>query len=255
MVKYVVSLFLDFLYPHLCYGCATPGTYLCPTCQLSLITKESFHPAKSSLDGAISIYRYTGIIRQMIEDYKFSFVFDLTPTFVDLIYQNLTKNFPHILNYWQENNFVLVPIPLHSTRQNWRGFNQSVLIGELLSPKLKLKLIPDLLVRTTTSIPQSTIKDKRLRRINTKNIFTLNKKHISPLLVKGGGGGGLDKLNGSMPARRGGINDKCSNILLLDDVYTTGSTINSAVSAIIPLSSKGVSASGGQGIWSLTIAG
>jgi predicted amidophosphoribosyltransferase len=146
--------------------------------------------------------------------------------------KSIKSKYPHLLAYWQQNNFILVPIPLHTHRFNWRGFNQSELICRELSLKLKLSFDSNILVRSINTIPQTTLKNKSLRRSNIESVFTL-KKSFAPLTQ-----GGI---------KRGFENDKWLNdkYILVDDVYTTGSTINSAKSVF----SKNTE------LWTLTIAG
>jgi ComF family protein len=165
------------------------------------------------------MFRYYGVVKKIITDLKFSFAFKLAPTLSEILIYGLVNKYPHILKYWQQNNFSLVPIPLHIYRQNWRGFNQSELICQKLATELNLKVFSDLLIRTHNTIPQTRIKDRRLRRLNTQSSFSLNQSLLNSV--------------------------KFPNYILVDDVYTTGSTIRSAISAM-PANSH---------IWVLTLAG
>jgi competence protein ComFC len=215
-------LLINLIFPRTCSGCGHPGQYLCPRCHDSLTLKSIVYNPSTSLEGRLSLFRYHGHIKQIITDLKFNFTSDLIPEIVNLIAHSLVNRYPNLLRYWQDNDYTLTPIPLHSSRFNWRGFNQSELLAAALSPLLNLKY-ENILTRTKNTLPQTSIKDKRLRRANTVSSFQMiNDKCLNP------------------PAGRAG--DK---FILVDDVYTTGSTIRSAASAFPP----------NTHLWALTIAG
>jgi len=125
----------------------------------------------------------------------------------------LKQNYPNVLSYWQENGYVLVPVPIHKYRQNFRGFNQSELIVSDLSSRLNLKADYSLVTRSRYSSPQSG--KSRSSRQSINHSFSLN----------------------SPPPR---------NIIIFDDVYTTGATLNALRSVFPPDSSI---------FWALTLAG
>jgi ComF family protein len=103
-------------------------------------------------------------------------------------------------------NSILVPIPLHKFRKNWRGFNQSELIGKYLSAAMGWDYLEDLLIRSKYKTPQTVLKIGD-RKKNIKGVFTLNpkyKRHIA----------------------------EYQNLILFDDVYTTGSTMKEAASVV-----------------------
>jgi ComF family protein len=91
---------------------------------------------------------------------------------------------------------LLVPVPLHRRRLRWRGFNQSVLLGEVATVRWGIPLCPDALRRVRQTGEQTAL-DARAREGNVRGAFEVAR----PELVQG---------------RR---------ILILDDVYTTGSTV------------------------------
>ena len=92
---------------------------------------------------------------------------------------------------------LVAPVPLHWLRLWWRRFNQSALLAQLLAAELGLECVPDLLVRTRYTTPQTRLSGKR-RRANLKDAFAVNRRHRARL--------------GGRP------------VLLVDDVLTTGAT-------------------------------
>jgi len=101
--------------------------------------------------------------------------------------ETMTSHAPHLI----------IPVPLHRSRLRQRGFNQAVLLGKVLSQQLSLPLLPDTLFRTRQTEPQISLSAAD-RRLNVKGAFKVK----SPANVVG------------------------KRILLLDDVMTTGSTMD-----------------------------
>lgn len=215
-----MTTLLDLLCPRRCVSCGQLGDYFCPVCRSHLVVKSVHSSSTPPLDGRLSLFAYTGPLKTLIHDLKFNFVSDSVPCLASLISNTLHHYFPHLLHYWQSNSYQFLPLPLHPRRQNWRGFNQSRLIADHLSPLLGLSVV-DILARSKNTLPQSQLGDKRLRPTNLQNAFVLKNEVV--LNVKS-------------------TNDK---YIILDDVYTTGSTIRSAISALPSTSS----------VWVLTLAG
>ncbi len=92
----------------------------------------------------------------------------------------------------------IIPVPLHVHRLRKRGFNQAVLLARHLFPEKKRLLDVTSLIRTRATTPQSQLSGKA-RRKNLRGSFSL----ASDKAVRG------------------------KKLLLLDDVYTTGSTVKS----------------------------
>jgi ComF family protein len=107
---------------------------------------------------------------------------------------------------------LLVPVPLHKSRQADRGFNQSQLIARRLSRLLDVPLAPYHLRRTLATPSQFQMKSKKERRENLKGAFSVTKRH-------------------PFGGRR---------ICLIDDVVTTGSTLGACASALIESGAKRV---------------
>ena len=101
-------------------------------------------------------------------------------------------------------NYSVVPIPLHKNRERRRGFNQAELIGKIVADQLNLPLEKNFLVRIKETKPQVDIKDWGQRKNNLNGAFQIRR----PESVKN------------------------KNIILTDDVYTSGATINEAAAAL-----------------------
>jgi ComF family protein len=123
----------------------------------------------------------------------------------------------------------VMPIPISNRRRKERGFNQcELLIDEIrrLDRALKFHVIDDILERNQ-HISRQTFKHRRERLLNTHNIFSLNEKVLEKLKMKD----------------REFMNRKT---VIIDDVITTGSTMNEA---ILTLRNAGF-----ENVWGLSLA-
>ncbi|KKP47193.1 MAG: hypothetical protein UR39_C0005G0006 [Candidatus Woesebacteria bacterium GW2011_GWA1_33_30] len=207
-------MILDLLFPKYCLECKKLGKYICDGCYCKV------RPC-NIIDNNYSIFKYEGVIRKAIISLKYKFAFDLVDELVSCVLRVLKINSKFLIFTASpviNSKLILVPIPLHKHRENWRGFNQAEIIGEKLAKKMNWKYIPDLLIRTKESKPQVQLKGLD-RRKNLSGVFVVNTNHF--------------------------ISNNCS-LVLFDDVYTTGSTINEA--------KKVLQESGFKNIQSLTIA-
>lgn len=107
-------------------------------------------------------------------------------------------------------NFSVMPIPLHPKRKKERGFNQSELLGKILAEKYNLPLLAKALSRDKETKPQAELKNWDDRRQNLQNAFSA-----------------------ALPDQ---IKNK--NIILIDDIYTSGATTKDAVRALCQAGAK-----------------
>ena len=208
MIIKIQKFFLDILFPKFCFNCGKEGSYLCEDC-FSMLEISEIHQKYStkSLTDLYFALPYQNILaKKLIRRFKYEpFIKELAETLVLLIITHfqLLDNKPNLAN------FILIPIPLNEKRRRWRGFNQAEEIGKELSKFLparlasqgeaggKLPLVSDCLLRVKNNYPQVELSEKE-RKENVKDIFFCqNKKEIFG-----------------------------KKILLVDDVYTTGATMD-----------------------------
>ena len=221
---------VDWLFPRFCLSCGKIGTYLCDNCRFlvrplvfqicPICQQPSFNGKthkhcyqKESLNGLISIFPYRGIIKKAIIKLKYRFVTDLAQDLVNLIVNNSAlKLLP--------KDFILVPIPLHYRRFNWRGFNQSTLLALKIGELLKKEVKTDFLKRVKNSFPQVALSGEQ-RKVNLKACFVANKQALN------------DEKLFKKP------------LVLFDDVWTTGATLKEACQVL--------KQAGFKNVWGLTI--
>lgn len=113
-----MSLIIEWLFPKKCIGCGKGNKYLCNLCESQINTGSLVR--KHLFEGIISIYKYDGLMKIMVEKIKYEFVSDMIEELAQYMGKKIKINYPNIIKYWQEENFCLIPIPLFWQRKSWR---------------------------------------------------------------------------------------------------------------------------------------
>ena len=237
-------ILLDLLFPKRCVGCGKFDTYFCSECvsnlkQGELVCPKCERPAVGGathpicrrpygLDGLWSLGIYQDSLRSAIKKLKYKWVKELAEVLADVTIEYWARYQPFVFDQIKKDggqNWVVVPVPLFWWRENDRGYNQSAEIGRLLAQKLGLEYC-ELLKRTPHTKPQAKLKSKD-RHQNIRNAFELDSSVASPA-------SGVASLL---------QNDK---VLLVDDVWTTGSTLRECCYIL--------KRNGAKKVWALTLA-
>ena len=184
------------------------------------------------MDGLWSLGIYQDPLRKIIQKLKYKFVKDVGETLISLTLKYWVKFTPQLLEELKKDQgegWVVIPVPLHPKRQRFRGFNQSAQLGKLLAQKIGLDY-QEVLKRIKYTKPQVGLKGKE-RRENLKNAFEIDP---SPSLPDQD-----DKLCSKNYTQ-------LVNCLLIDDVWTTGSTIKECCYVL--------KKAGAQKVWAITLA-
>lgn len=217
-------IFLETLFPWYCLGCKKEAenfpvcsdclakiplayNFVCPICGRSVqLMKVNTH-FKTSFEkisacshrlpmlalGAAANYN-NELVRQMIFTFKYDKVLALKTPLIGLLVSFLNNtNWSTFLNF----NWLVIPIPLHRRKYQLRGFNQSEILAQGIARYFSLEIATNLLVRIKNNKPQASIEDNQSRFENAKGIFVIKDSKLV----------------------------QSRNILLVDDVATTGATI------------------------------
>lgn len=187
------QIIVDLLFPHFCCGCGAYNTILCKKCfeQIEFRTLPELQLDTKYLDSLQCVGIYSGVLKKLIKTLKYDGVQDAGKICGMLMYH--CCKLPVVE--------ALVPVPLHKIRKNERGFNQAEEIALGISNKSSLPLIK-LLERNKHLTAQARISNKEERKNRLANVFQISPHYTLP-----------DKI---LP----------KSVLLVDDVTTTGTTLN-----------------------------
>jgi len=195
LLKKLKKLFLEIFFPKICLNCQREGDYLCQDClaTLDILNSHQKCSTKNLKDLYFALPYQKTITKKLIQKFKY-------PPFIKELSQPLASV---IISHFQllekrENfsDFILIPVPLDKKRLRWRGFNQAEEIGEKIAKFFKIPLLSDCLIKIKKTTEQVELSEKE-RRENIRGAFSLRNQ---------------EKIKGR-------------KILLVDDVYTTGSTM------------------------------
>lgn len=217
LTECLFSYILDLVFPKQCINCDKYGSYLCSGCRsnrLEFYTENECHVCRfptllgnkyihcgcmsnSALSRVYVCLRYNSLARAIIEEVKYKHHFDYVCLINDLIM--------HTVDLQIFRNSILIPVPLHDSKKKSRGFNQAELIANrLVSTVLKFGIDTSLInlierrKNTKTQVGMT-----RLERLhNLDDAFSIRQKSAGELAVL-----------------------KNKKILLIDDVMTTGTTL------------------------------
>jgi len=225
---------LDLLFPKSCLGCQKEGEFLCqdclsiieileyqfcPYCRKRVIEGKTCHSCKkfTKLDGLYFATSYQNyLVKKLIFKFKYQpFIKELKKPLASLIITHF-----QLLEIGKSDfsDYLLVPVPLEKKRLKWRGFNQAEEIAKEIAKSLeRARVINNVLFKIKETLPQIELSEKE-REENVKGVF-------------------LVKNNEKLIGRK---------ILLVDDVYTTGATMNECARIL--------KESGAKEVWGVTIA-
>ncbi len=210
---HIKSFFLDLLFPTKCLGCKKEiKSYLCNECIESIPLELSDIPTPH-LEHLYAVVNFDHpLLSRCIKELKYRFVKDLAKPLSSIVIKSIEQNDLHL------SSPIVIPVPLSHKRFNWRGFNQAELIARHLAEHFGWEIDTNVISRMKTSKPQADIENKEEREMNIKDNF--------------------------VPAP--GIDVSNKDFILIDDVVTTGSTINECA--------KILKQSGAKSVIGLTIA-
>lgn len=182
-LKKLETLILNTLFPPVCVSCKKEGDFLCMECLKGLEKKKiRSHGQKTDdtdiyyLDGVIYALDYAKNpkIQAAVKQFKYRFTQELADYFADLIVEKIGE-----LKMVKNRRIVLIPVPLHKKRLNYRGFNQAEVIANAVKNRLTEERaeVIKLLERVRHTDQQAKL-DKERRHENLKGAFKIKKDII-----------------------------------------------------------------------------
>lgn len=208
----ILDFILTFIYPKACMGCDELLNYntkiqLCEKCA------KDFEPytgnrclncdrpiekndecsickkEKIYFSRGYCVFPYKGAVRKAIHNFKFNNM-ALYYTYFG------SKMTDYYFEYIMENYDYITSVPVHKKKLKTRGYNQAELLAEYIGNEIQIPYMP-ILKRTVNTKPQNSL-DRKERAVNIKNAFELSEN----------------------------VDIKMKSILIIDDILTTGATIN-----------------------------
>lgn len=212
---------LEYFFPRFCKGCGIPGVHICATCLKKIDTcrtQKCYKCHKPSpygmvhwgcrrgdyVIGVFSFMFYRGLGGRVVKYAKYK---RQDAAIADLFYgASFTQHLALYDFFMRTNASVLIPIPLHKSIINTRGFNQSVKICQYISHTLG---IPSVMAveKVVERCAQSKL-SPRMRKKNVHGAYVLNRHTMS-----------------AIEGRR---------VCIVDDVITTGATLEEVSSVLMP---------------------
>lgn len=216
-LKKLKKFALDLLFPPQCLFCAKStenekfslvckncflkipqnSAVFCPKCFRRRPKSTNCPDCASKLDlkllGVASSYNNEDL-KTLIWKFKYNFLKDLAYPLGELLTNYLKLATP---DWCRDESTVLIPVPLHKRKENWRGFNQSKLVGKIVAENFGWRLENSTLIRIHNNQAQAEMKNLEQRQTNVKDLFSVK----NPEMVR----------------------DK--KIVLVDDVFTSGATM------------------------------
>jgi len=223
----LAQAFLDVLFPPRCVACGEQGSFLCRACAEAM--PRALPPrcplcwqperrgemcgrcaqARPAVAGTRSLYLYEGAVREAVHALKYNHLSALARPMAELMAAYLEAEALPV--------DLVVPVPLFGRRQRLRGYNQSALLAQELARLGGLPLAEGGLARRRDTPPQARSVDAEARRRNVAGAFAADRPRVE--------------------GRR---------VLLIDDVMTTGATLDACAQALRQ--------AGAASVWALTFA-
>lgn len=201
----ILEKVINLIYPQVCSICGKLNTKsLCNRCKNKL-EKEFENKTDNYLEDSEKnfikhhyFFKYKNLIRSQLLSYKFQekpYIYKTISSFLE----NKQKNLEKLKKY-----DIIIVVPISKKRQKERGYNQSNLLAKEIAKMMSLKIEKNILFKIRNTAPQSSL-NKQQREENVKQVYKA--KNIEKI--------------------------KNKKILIFDDIYTTGNTVNECAKTLI----------------------
>ncbi len=225
---------LDVVFPARCVGCGEAGHYICrrcegftsevalicPLCQQSSLTGERHENCRSlyGLDGLANLWEYEGVVKSLLHTIKYNGMTHTIAETVQRAYISMagdTMRFKAFLSYLFSEDTYITYVPMFKKKEKFRGFNQAAVFAREVGKVARREMVSLLEKIVDTKAQVDLTKEERLQ--NVRGAFQLKSGILIP-----------------------------QNVVLVDDVWTTGATMKECC--------KVLKKAGVEKVWGFTIA-
>jgi ComF family protein len=207
---------LDIVFPKGCIICKRKGEYLCerckklfkkelPECYMCRRISNGYRTHREcrgmySMDSVFVAWEYSSLTSDLLKKYKYGYAYDMSEVLCKFFIDSIRSS-----SYWRMlKNTLIINMPISSSRLRERGFNQTYNLAKSISMEFNLDFSDSLVGKSGGSEHQA-LKDKDERReITTDSFYIVKEMDIS----------------------------KYKSITIIDDVITTGSTLDAIAKRI-----------------------
>lgn len=181
---------LDYIFPITCIVCGKIGSDICTTCE-----QRFLWPKKKRFPWVYSLWNYRDPAAEKIIRYLKHYPNPRLVTIIGKKFSEIISNRPT-----ESENWIIIPIPIAKDRFRDRGFNQSEVIATGFSQAFCIPIGRTILVKAKRTQKQGTMRSSAERRMNMTDAFMVT----DPRMIQK------------------------KNVIIIDDVTTTGSTLSEA---------------------------
>lgn len=195
-INQIKTFLLDIFFPKICLSCQKEGEFLCQDCSalLDILDLHQKYQTRNLADLYFALPYQNRLVKKLIQKFKYEpFIKELAQSLVSLMITHFQLSSKSKTDF---SGSLLIPVPLGKKRLKWRGFNQAEEIGKELSSCLKVPLLENVLIKIKETRPQVRLLGKE-RKENLRGGFLVRAQETI----------------------------RSKKIILVDDVYTTGSTM------------------------------
>lgn len=185
-MKRMFRALLNLIFPESCCICRKEGPLLCEECIEKIEPCESM-PETEHIDRFLCAGVYEGVLKKAVGQFKFEGKKGIAPILGDLMAERLPPE--------SGGDLLIIAVPLHKSRLKERGFNQAQLLAQAVSERTGIAAAGEIVRRTK----------------KTQALHSLSREKRKKTMT------GAFTLAGEIPAEK--------NILLIDDIVTTGTTL------------------------------
>lgn len=151
---------------------------------------------KHNFDRGVAAFSYSDAMKKSM----YAFKYNNRREYAGFYAKELIERYGDIIKGWQAQ--ALIPVPLHPSRYRARGYNQAEVLAREIGRQTGMKVDTETLVRVKKTTPQKELNDRE-RNINIENAFQIVKNGV-----------------------------KYKNVIVVDDIYTTGATVDGCALAL-----------------------
>ncbi len=218
ILKKIIGQVEEFIYPSTCIVCGVDakGELVCDRCSDKIVgipepkcmkcgkhindySQEYCEDCKRITHWykkGIGAFSYNDYLRQAIYDFKYHGVASLG----ELFGREIARRYKYEILSWKAD--CLIPVPIHYKKERIRGYNQAELLADAIGNELGLPVRKDILVRKVNTVPQKELNNTE-RYKNLENAFLIRENVV-----------------------------KLKKVIIVDDIYTTGATIDACAKAL-----------------------